>query len=276
MALYNEELREIATLLGLKKQRNPDGSKLKITPFTVFEKVRECIAELTELKKIAASGPKPVKLLIKVNAIASSPAAAQNTTTDPPNNKRKLEVPTTECKRHKVIDTDALNKDKFDLVDREPEFPASLNFGKWQIFKGVDGEELVTVGFNKSKAAFSTKCVLASVLLDPLSDVSTLKSAFKFYRSEWVASKIGDISDLQAARTQERFWSEYGGDSRVIEFFSNDYGGWIPVRVVDYIPCKRKFPILLQCVNKPPAGKTKRFRACRNFSCFRDLKCESK
>ena len=159
---------------------------------------------------------------------------------------------------------------KMAVIDSEPAFPQSLNFQKLQVFKGDEGEDLVTVGFAKHRAAFGTRCIDASVLLDRTRDASTLQSAFRYYRSEWVAKQIGNIEELQKARTQKKFWDVFGGSPRAVEVNAASYGGWCLVRVVDFVPRRRKFPILVECVDAPPVGKSRRFTVRCNFALFRN------
>lgn len=268
---YKTELREIATILGLRNlPTNADGSKVEITPSLVVETVRDVVAKLERLQttldersKNAATVPPPP---------APPPPAPAPAPPAPAANKRKVVEPAhvETRKRRKFVVPSQIGDAKMAVINNEADFPENLNFTKLQIFKGDQGEELVTVGFGKHRAAFSTKCIHASVLLDHGRDASTLQSAFRYYRSEWVAKQIGNIDELQKSRTQKKFWAVFGGPPRVVEVNVSSYGGWCAVRVVDFVPRRRKFPILLECVDAPPAGKAHRFTTRCNFALFRE------
>lgn len=256
------ELKKIAKLVGFGA-KNPDGSRPFVTASMVVEKVAQLVAELAALKEQQQSSSDAISGKRKDAPETDAPSA-------PP---AKKGCPPREPSR-RVIQPDELTAERFARIDAFPRFPEHAHLEKLHVFRGDDGAEMVLVGFNQHRTAFSAMCVSKKALLNPTSDIDRILPIevkhWKYgYRLEFVADQIGDMSAFKQERTQLQFWSRFGGAPRDLAVIFD--GVWRHVRVVDYLPLNKKYKIVVKPVDEKGGVGTKTWRVRFDLRRFREL-----
>lgn len=269
---YETELKDIARHFGLRKLRNADGSRVTISSAMVVAKAAEVMEELRKLREAAAQGPKTVTLSVTVGkrergVEEPAPPVAPPAAVEPAAKKAKVAAAPT------YIARDQLDAVKLAYIDQFADFPPAFGFQKLVVFKCIDnGCKMVALGYNQKRPTFAAKSVRLDALLNAsMSQEDFLKKVIN-YRIEAIAKQVGDILDLVEARTQRRFWDEFGGNPRELEAYIDR--SWRRVRILEFRPRSRR-PVIVEFVNKCVQDGAGRYSMKLLAQSFRECNAES-